>query len=1205
MKNKNTISSSNLSDSLPNIIEEIPNQTKSHRSEKYKIRKNNFEKHKTYNNKQNSLIEFSSIKKHKKRNRKKILKEEILSFDEKIKKNEKDMNEIKKQLISLKQEKKKKKEDIINLLSNKESIEEIYKNQIYFLVKNINIKVIFNDEINHDKEININQENSENENINKSKNIIKNINDVFKIELNDIKESDKDKFIEQINNMIHDIFKDHDSGINNEIEKIINNSYRLIYDNKLENNDDLAINDFFTKLSLYISNQSLGKFQDSKINLLLRYLLKINTITKKLGNYIKFVNKKYKEKKKELNNSYNDLEKKNDNLKERKNNLEKYLRNYEEKESYKFSNSNLSSENIHTTNMNNCKEKKIIYSKKNISKINNVYKNSKTNRTNENKNNSKNSNIENKEKKDNTFLSLNEKLNNAIINTNIPDNSNNKKINIKNKIEEKKLKNKDVIIEYEDGIDKNMEINYEDDIDNQYNYDKENELIKKGINPYTNERIITNPNGGIEKENINNNCINIYEEKKDNNQNIKSRKNGNIVYLKEKREYKRRALFRKINDYTFNISINNNKNIFTENNSKNNNIENLKEKIFKNKSIEAEKNEINNKRKNEINFAKKINSDEKSYNDKEEIITYKISSINKNKFQEISSNKNNLEDKQKSNIFQKYKSKFLMKSNDNKIKASRYCKYKNDNCLNKVDEQNHNYISIINITNNAPIQNKSMNIGDDEKIYNIENFENDNFDEMKINNIKIKNNILNKIEENNDFDINNNNIYLKKETEKKVIDIPKINKNINIINKSYQNSKSQYKNNFETFINKNSEINDINGKNLKNKNLSINISSINNDITQLSPKLHNSNLTKTNRLLSYNNNIFSLRKNTQFDNGNSFFNNINTTTLKITKTKEVKIKDIKHNKLNNIFNISKLSKSFLINNLQNGKKKLFVNNSRDKIQIQGEKIKTNDNKIDIDYFNRINNVNNSRGKLILNKISKNNLSFDNLKKNKNQIKPIGKLSSNVIQKLKLINLPIPKNKNLKLVSNINKKNNFYNNKKINDKYTYFQYIQNNNFEINNNICMTKQSICYYRIFNKNNVKVNLQENISSNLEKIGFSKGYISVILKSDLLQFIPKINNNNEISIILKNIIGIQIEQYMKNIIDLTNRSKNNEENSELKKNKYLFNLLVSDFEEGKIECIFDSFEIYMFWMKFFEQISEYYRNCQNNFNFKYFNNN
>jgi hypothetical protein len=70
-----------------------------------------------------------------------------------------------------------------------------------------------------------------------------------------------------------------------------------------------------------------------------------------------------------------------------------------------------------------------------------------------------------------------------------------------------------------------------------------------------------------------------------------------------------------------------------------------------------------------------------------------------------------------------------------------------------------------------------MNIGDDEKIYNIENFENDNFDEMKINNIKIKNNILNKIEENNDFDINNNNIYLKKETEKKVIDIPKINKN--------------------------------------------------------------------------------------------------------------------------------------------------------------------------------------------------------------------------------------------------------------------------------------------------------------------------------------------------------------------------------------------------------------------------------------------
>ena len=73
----------------------------------------------------------------------------------------------------------------------------------------------------------------------------------------------------------------------------------------------------------------------------------------------------------------------------------------------------------------------------------------------------------------------------------------------KKKKKKKKIKNKDVIIEYEDGIDKNMEINYEDDIDNQYNYDKENELIKKGINPYTNERIIINPNGEIEKENIN------------------------------------------------------------------------------------------------------------------------------------------------------------------------------------------------------------------------------------------------------------------------------------------------------------------------------------------------------------------------------------------------------------------------------------------------------------------------------------------------------------------------------------------------------------------------------------------------------------------------------------------------------------------------------------------------------------------------------
>ena len=74
-----------------------------------------------------------------------------------------------------------------------------------------------------------------------------------------------------------------------------------------------------------------------------------------------------------------------------------------------------------------------------------------------------------------------------------------------------------------------------------------------------------------------------------------------------------------------------------------------------------------------------------------------------------------------------------------------------------------------------------------------------------------------------------------------------------------------------------------------------------------------------------------------------------------------------------------------------------------------------------------------------------------------------------------------------------------------------------------------------------------------------------------------------------------------MQNIINAISNNENFKENKEINNNIFVFNLLISDFEEGKIECVFDNFEIYMFWMKFLEQISEYYRNCDNNFNFKF----
>ena len=1082
MSHRKTVSS-NLSDSLPNSTERSNNRFKYNKSDKFiNNNLNNFENIKSSKRRQNSLIEISSSKKFNKNNEKNNILEEILSLNDKIKQNENEKNEIKIKLINLKEEKKQKQEDIVNLLSNKESIEEIYKTQIYSLINNQN-KIT--NENNHEKK-DIDVDKDEN----------------FNILLNDIKESDQNQFIEQTINTVNDIFQKEDSEMNKELINIINNSYEQLNQHNLESNDDLIINDFFTKISLFISNQSLGRFRESDINLLLKYLLQINTINKKLEKYIKFVNKKYKEQKKELNNIINELEKINKNLIDKKIDLEKQLKEYESKVSNDKENNN------NKGSINSGRNTKIIYSKKYISKSNNFFIKTKANQNNENKNK----------------LNHNEKITKISLISNNSKNEKNESVNIKHE---------------------------------ENNYNKRN--IKK--------------------------------------------KNVNIVCLKEKRKIDRRTLLRKINDYTFNISINNNnKNIFTENNSKNKNIDNINDKISINKNENQNIKENNNcKRKNEINFAKKNKYNENNEEEKEEIITYKISTINPNKIKDISNNIMNLNEIDKENIMPNYNSNILRRSINNSRIISNNSIFKNENYLSNSDKKNHNYISIINITNNAPMQNKRMTIGEDEKIYNIDNFGNDNenCDDLNIKTMKIKNNILNKKEENNNFDINNN------EKTKNDDDIMKFKKNHNAIIKKSQNSKHSYKRDLTKLLNKNSELNEINGNNnnFKNKNLTLNITSLNNNTNQITPNIGDSNLTQVNQLLLNDNNILYPTENKQNEKKykSDFFNNLKSTTLKVTKIKELDIKEINCNKLN-ILSRRKLSKTINIKNSTKGKIKL-PSNSGDKVKIQGKNIKKNTNNINREANIKINNLNNEkifiRGGNSLIKIKKNNSSLDKIEINKNQRKFKAKLSPNVIKKLKLINLPIPKNKILKTDYDLGTINNCLD-KNTNNNYSFYQYINSGNFE-NKYISMSKQSICYYRTYNKNNIKINLEEKIIENLENIGFSKGYISIILKSDLLQFIPKVNNNNEINILLKDIIGIQIEQQIQNIINKQNSSELKTEN---KLNFFIFNLLISDFQDGKIECVFENFEIFMFWMKYFEEISEYYRNIDYNFKTNFTNN-
>ena len=1189
--NHQTQNSSNFNDSSSNSYNTVKNNINIHKKEFIFNQKDDSDKLIFKSNSINtSLSEFSSNKKYHKNYGRNQYAEEVLIINNKIKNNDNEINNINIQLINLKQEKKRKKTDIINLLSNKESIEEIYRNQLYVFINKIKSQNSLN--------------------IEKEKN--------FKVELIDIKESDQNKFIEQIINLVNDIFKSKNSDINNSITNIINEQYRLLNENDIDKMNDLFLNNFFANISLYISNQSLGKIQEDEINLLLRYLLKINSINKKLDKYLKFVNKKYKEQKKQLNNSLNDLEKKIKNLNQKKNELEQKIKKVEEIELSVLSKNDLSLntklfQGNNKSNKSGKDNNKTIYNKKYISKCNHFSIKSQKNLINSNINN----NFVTKVEENQHFE--NEK--NIIKDRNISDSEKREEIkkNLKNESKEEENENQlthDVIIEYDSGIDQNAEINYEeDDISDQYNYEKENELINKGINPYTND-INNEPNISDIKSNslvnnqsdksdkINSNLKNIFDciDKKDNkenkidiNHNYRNfrKKNENTLYIKENKKEKedKHALMRKINDYTFNISINNNsKNIFTENNS-GNNIELLKDKISK------DNHEKISKRNNEIfNLAKKIQYDT-SQNDQEKIITYKISSINKYKLQEMSNNiidKNNLSPENKARIKNRQKEKKISKNNNK-------------------DEKNHNYISIINITNNAPVQEKSRNIEDDEKIFNIDNLDNEISDELRIKTMKIKNNVLNKKEkmrkENNIDEYNNDDYFLDKDAEEDIEDFQNSKKLNN-------NTKNMYKIDLTKFLNKNSGLKNINERSLKNNNLNLNIGSFNN--SNITPKNSEKNMTEINEIPCSNlSNILtpikdSKNKEKEKKYISDFFNNLNSNTLKITKTKEINIHEIKNNKLN-IFDRKKFSKTIFPKKLSKRKnlfsnsgdkilKKSKNNNNKLRINIEGRKSKyqeDNDNiiskKMKAESFNSINDINKnskSRKNNSIKLLHQNNLSLDGLEKNKNKIVSKRKLSPINIRKLKMINLPIPKNQIIKNENDkIKQKDSL--DKSIKSIPSFYEYVKNQKNLDNKYIRMTKQSVCYYRIYNKSNAKINADNDIALNLEEIGFSKGYISIVLKSDILQFIPKINNNNnELSIDLKNIIGVQIEKYMQGIINKFSSQNKNEIKNNQTKDFFIFNLLICDFKEGKIECIFDNFDLFMFWMKFLEQISEYYRN-------------
>ena len=657
--------------------------------------------------------------------------DDLKNMTERIKNNKAKIEEYKRNLVELKEEKNKKKGDIMNLLSNKESIEEIYKNQIY-LLNNSNYNGSSSNNINENttlaNDIN-NLNNLINDNsmihLNSNHNITINDNEIlntdednFKIALEEIKESDQKKYIDQVINMFEDVYKKKDENINISLTNIIKNSYELFINNdKEEENEEITVNNFFAKMSLFISNQSVGKFPETKINLLLRYLLKINYIGNKLSKYIKFVNKKYKEKKKELNDMINFLEKKNINLTEKNHRLENNMKDYEDK----------------------------IFFDKNVNG--------------------------------------NDELSH------------------------------EVVIEYEDGLDKNAEINYEDDLidDNEYDMEKENEMMNKGLNPYNSNKlpqqtlyrkvskkgkqIIVQDNDESDK------YLNEFLDKKEENKTrnkYKSKNNDNLDDKNKKEDLNNQSgeMFKKIkyNNQKNIINIDKNKRLFP---TPQHHIKKTDDEI---KNLTTVEKEHYNRVQRIMNAGPKGNS---------------IFGVNNYNPENTSFN-----GIREGNLFSPKKHSLAVPKSSNKIEKT----------IKIESRQNHNFIGIINMTKNVPINkkrrdtNKKSKDKEEEndkgiKIINLEQDfkkeENNGDEDNKKENDDKRNN--NK-ENNNKIDNNNNKnevqgYYLNIINSKKV----KREKNLDTANNNENNANSN--NNLTSKENKTTEITNTNNSNtnLNNK----------------------------------------------------------------------------------------------------------------------------------------------------------------------------------------------------------------------------------------------------------------------------------------------------------------------------------------------------------------------------------------------------
>ena len=298
----------------------------------------------------------------------------LSEIDIKLKENNDMIEKLNIDLNELKQTKKKKQQEIMELLSNKESLEEIVENKINSFINNgqklisikndnINGQNINGDNINNDNgeeqtnpntndSNNSNEENKNNENDNKSHKKKESSSsslssegiNLLDIKFEEIKQSNQNKFQEQVVSFFEHFIQKKDQELNMKLLKKINLSYQAFTaeTNSPENDTKNSITNFFSRISLFISNQTFGNIPEKIANLFLRELLKINSIGEEISEILKFLNKKYKDNKKELKEKIKNLNEKNENLVTKKQSYEtkkEELNKFIEENKDKFDNS--------------------------------------------------------------------------------------------------------------------------------------------------------------------------------------------------------------------------------------------------------------------------------------------------------------------------------------------------------------------------------------------------------------------------------------------------------------------------------------------------------------------------------------------------------------------------------------------------------------------------------------------------------------------------------------------------------------------------------------------------------------------------------------------------------------------------------------------------------------------------------------------------